>query len=476
VSGAGRQRVGPAARASERTGPPVAPEDPLHGLILDSINEGVFTVDADFRITSLNAEAERIIGLPRERAVGRRCHDVFRANICGEGCALRQTIEDGRPRRNVRIEVLNDRLEPVPILVSTAVLRDRRGALIGGVEIFRDISELETLRREISGSVRFGDMVGTSPVMRALFATLPDVARSDAPVLLEGPSGAGKELVARAIHGLSGRSEGALVVVNCAALPDTLVESELFGHSRGAFTDARESRPGRFQAAHRGTLFLDEVGEISPAAQAKLLRALEEKEVTPLGASAAVKADARVIAATNRDLLTLVQEGRFREDLLYRLRVIPIRLPPLKERRGDIPLLVDHLLRRLRARTGKPAREVSAEALDLLCAHDFPGNVRELQNILERALVVCRDEVISVEHLPEEVFPRGARGAPRRLKPSEKRIAREARRSPPRPLSPEAARLVAALEANSWRRSRTAAALGIGRNTLWRRMKEYGLL
>jgi DNA-binding NtrC family response regulator len=345
------------------------------------------------------------------------------------------------------------------------------------VEIFRDMSEVEALRRELSGTRGFGDMVGVSRPMQEIFALLPDVAASDAPVLVEGPSGAGKELVARAIHNLSPRTDGPLVLVNCGALPDTLLESELFGHVRGAFTDARVSRTGRFQAADGGTLFLDEIGEISPAFQVKLLRALEEGEVTPLGSSQVSRVDVRIVAATNRDLLEMTRQGQFREDLLYRLRVIPIAIPPLRERRPDISVLAEHLLNRLRVRTGKPIEGLTPQAMEQLCSYDFPGNVRELANILERAFVLCHGSLLDVEHLPREVFGErvGAVGA--RLKPSERRIAQHrTRRERRRPLSSEARRLVEALEAHQWNRTRTARALNIGRNTLWRRMKEYGLL
>jgi PAS domain S-box-containing protein len=447
----------------------------LHALILDSISEGVFTVDADFRITSFNTEAERIIGVSRGEAIGRRCHEIFRASICSSSCALRQTVKDGTPRRNVRIDVLNPRMEPVPICVSTAVLKDRKGRLIGGVEIFRDISEVESLRRELSGNRVFADMVGASKPMQELFALLPDVAASDAPVLIQGPSGSGKELVARAIHDLSPRARHPLVLVNCAALPDTLLESELFGHVRGAFTDARDNRIGRFQSAHKGVLFLDEIGEISPAFQAKLLRVLESGELSPLGSDRVQHVDVRVISATNRDLQEQVRRGRFREDLFYRLRVVPITLPPLRERRSDIPLLVDHLLAKLRVRTGKPIQRLSAAAIAVLYDHDFPGNVRELQNLLERAFVLCHGEVIDLDHLPREVF--SIRGGPgeKRLKPSERKIASHRSPAKAQEPAPEVQQLLEALEAHHWNRTETARALGIGRNTLWRRMREHGL-
>jgi PAS domain S-box-containing protein len=440
--------------------------DKLNALILDSITEGVFTVDQQFVISSFNAEAERIIGIPREQAIGRRCHEVFRASICGTDCALRQTVRDGEPRRNVRIDVLNAQMEPVPLSVSTAVLRDRRGKMLGGVEIFRDTSEVEALRRELAGKRVFADMVGASKAMQEIFALIPDVAASDAPVLIQGPSGTGKELVARAIHDLSGRAEAKLVQVNCGALPDTLLESELFGHVKGAFTGAHRSKPGRFQEAHGGTLFLDEIGDISPAFQVKLLRVLQEGELNPLGSNATVRVDVRIISATNHDLLELARQGTFREDLLYRIRVIPISIPPLRERREDIPLLVEHLLGRLRARTGRQIQGLSPEALARLYDHDFPGNVRELENVLERAFVLCRGDTIAVEHLPPEVAPTQDQARGPSPGPGD---------PPQAPLPPEARRLLEALEANHWNRTRTARALGIARNTLWRRMKAHGL-
>ena len=477
-----------------------SPEE-LYPLILDSISEGVFTVDSEFRITSFNAEAESITGFSREQALGHKCYEVLRASICQRGCAIRKSLETGEPQRNVRVTVLNPEMEAVPICVSSAVLRDREGRMIGGVEIFRDISEIEALRNELSGHRAFGDMIGASPAMRGIFRLIPDVATTDASVLIEGASGTGKELVAHAIHDLSPRSEQAFVCVNCGALPDTLLESELFGYVRGAFTGARTSKLGRFQQADRGTLFLDEVGELSPAFQVKLLRALQEGEVQPLGSTETVRVDVRIIAATNRDVRRLLEEGTLREDLYYRLCVIPIHIPPLRERREDIIPLVEHYLSRLAMRSGKEIREISPDALTALYDYDYPGNVRELTNILERAFVLCHEEQIDLAHLPPEVVAAAPRpagdvpgeeqlpgGWPSRLKPSEHRLlslpasgADAGSRAFPHSkdggrIRPEVRRLLEVLGAHSWRRDDTARALGISRSTLWRRMKEYGLV
>ncbi|MBI5538316.1 MAG: sigma 54-interacting transcriptional regulator [Deltaproteobacteria bacterium] len=443
----------------------------MYPIIFDSIHEGVFTVDSEFRITSFNRAAERITGTRRSAAIGRKCYEVFRANICQSECALKRSLRTGQPVRAARIDILDAAKRTVPIEVSTAVLRDR-GKLMGGVEIFRDISQEEALRHELRNQHAFGDIIGASPPMQEVFRTLPDIAASDAPVLVEGPSGTGKELVARALHNLSRRKERPFVQVNCGALPDTLLESELFGYAKGAFTDAKKDKPGRFLIADKGTLLLDEVGDISPAFQVKLLRVLQEGEFTPLGGTRSVRVDVRLITATNRDLAEMVRRGTFREDLYYRIRVVPISLPPLRERRSDIPLLVDHFVRKLAAKTGKPIREVSAAAMDVLCSHDFPGNVRELDNVLQRAFVLCHGTRIEAMHLPGEwaTPPKASagKGAARKARPSSRDDADVDSGS-------GEAVLRAELERHRWDRGETAAALGIGRTTLWRRMKRLGI-
>jgi PAS domain S-box-containing protein len=500
----------------------------LYPLILDSVAEGVFAVDSEYRITYFNAAAETITGFTRDRALGRKCYEVLRASICQKGCALRRSLETGRTQRNVKVTILNPDMEAIPLSVSSSVLRDADGRMIGGVEIFQDVSEVETLRSELSGRRVFGDMIGASPAMQEIFRLIPDVASTDASVLIEGASGTGKELVARAIHDLSQRREHAFVRVNCGALPDTLLESELFGYVRGAFTDARRSKPGRFQQADGGTLFLDEVGDLSAAFQVKLLRALQDGEVQPLGSTETLNVDVRVIAATNRDLRQRISEGKFREDLFYRICVIPIHVPPLKERREDILPLLEHHMERLAARTGRSIRRISQAAMTALYDYDYPGNVRELINILERAFVLCHGERIDMLHLPAEVVrPLEAIGGSRRS--TSKKMQYDYRGTgaaagPDQPggaepgaghcpfraafprglelsgdeapdsglagsdgtaavrrlalqnMWPEVRALLEALDAQGWNREETARALGISRSTLWRRMRQWGLI
>ena len=460
---------------------PKEPPD-LQQTILDSIGDGVFTVDEEWRVTSFNRAAERLTGLDRDEAIGMKCHDVFRADICQTDCALRHTLRTGEPRTDVPITILDRNMEEVPVRVSTAALKDELGHVLGGVEIMRDVSELETLRRALEDRHVFQDIVGASPAMRDLFRLLPDVAAADVPVLVLGESGTRKELVARAVHRLSGRSDGPFVSVNCGALPDTLLESELFGHRRGAFTDAKRDHPGRFVLAHGGTLFLDEIGDTSPAFQVKLLRVLQDGEVQPLGATQPVAVDVRIVSATNRDLATLVREGGFREDLYYRLRVVALELPALRDRREDVPLLAEHLLSRIALRRGKAACRLSRAALEALQAYDFPGNVRELENILERALVLCHGPTVRSDDLPPEVRrPAGERPRPATADGSVGPHApgEPAAGPPPAPAAPaDSARaaVLRALEEHRWERGRAAAALGISRATLWRRMKALGLV
>ena len=439
-------------------------QDQVQDVILDSIADGVFTVDGDWNITSFNRAAEQITDVSREQAVGQKCFDVFQANICQDACALRETMASGLERVNRRVNILNSRGKMIPVSVSTAVLRGEGGEVIGGVETFRDLSAVEALRQEIDEHYTFQDIISKNHEIRRIIGILPDIATSESTVLIEGPTGSGKELFAKAIHNLSRRARRKYVAVNCGALPDTLLESELFGYKKGAFTDAKRDKPGRFALAERGTLFLDEIGDISTALQVKLLRILQEKEYEPLGATSTVVANVRVIAATNRPLAELVARGAFREDLYYRLNVLKVVLPPLAGRREDIPLLVDHFVHKFGVRQGKQIEGVSDDVLSLLMDYDFPGNVRQLQNVIEHAVVLCRDSRIEIDCLPVELLQEtsGRKG-------TESRSA-----GGPLPAA-EADTILETLRQYDGHRGNTAAALEIDKATLWRKMKKYGI-
>ncbi|MBN2525230.1 MAG: sigma 54-interacting transcriptional regulator [Deltaproteobacteria bacterium] len=372
--------------------------------ILDSINEGVFTVDLNRRVTSFNRAAEEITGISRKDAIGQRCSEVFRANICQDACVMKTVLQNGKSAVNASVFVVNAWGESIPIRVSAAVLHDVEGKVIGGVETFQDCRQLEELRKKLSKQHSFADIIGKSEAIQRLFNILPQISNSDSTVLIHGASGTGKELVARAIHTLSPRKPNPFVAVNCGALPDTLLESELFGYKKGAFTGADRDKPGRFFMAQGGTLFLDEIGDISPAMQVRLLRVLQEKTFEPLGAVNSEQTDARIITATNKDLRALVRKGLFREDLYYRIHVIQIDVPPLNDRREDIPLLVDHFISSYNMIQDGQITGISKDALSILMQHDFPGNVRELQNIIEHAFVLCSQGRIEPHHFPPDVL------------------------------------------------------------------------
>jgi PAS domain S-box-containing protein len=438
-------------------------EDPQTAqTILDSVNDGVFTVDRQWRITSFNNAAERITGVSHDEALGARCCDVFRASICESECALRQTIQDRQPIVNKAIFVIDARGRQIPISISTAILRNDDGEIVGGVETFRDLSLVEDLRKELEGRYTFSDIIGRSPAMQALFELLPVVADSDSTVLIRGASGTGKELVARAIHNLSSRNDKRFVAINCGALPDTLLESELFGHKAGAFTDARKDKPGRFAIADGGTILLDEIGDISSAMQVRLLRVLQERVFEPLGSVEPIPVDVRVITATHRNLATLVQKGVFREDLYYRINVFRVDLPHLRDRREDIPLLIDHFISRFNTIQNKDVAGVSDEVLNVLMRWDFPGNARELENVIEHAFVLCRGGFIELRHLPQEIL--------------EKSGLRLVEAHPGASLkSIEALHIADALRRHEGSRKEAAEELGIHPSTLRRKIKALAI-
>jgi PAS domain S-box-containing protein len=426
--------------------------------ILDSINDGVFTVDKDFRITSFNRAAEIITGVNRREALGKPCCEVLKAEICEGECALKETMQSSRPVANKPVRILSSQGARIPISVSTAVLKNEHGNVIGGVESFRDLSAEEELRKQAERKYSFHDMLSKNSKMQEIFELLPQIAQSECNVLITGESGTGKELLAKALHNLSERSSGPLLTLNCGALPDTLLESELFGYKSGAFTGARADKPGRLSAAEGGTLFLDEVGDISAAMQVKLLRVLQERTYEPLGSNKSLHTNVRFIAATHQDMKDEVRLGRFREDLYYRLDVVQISLPPLRDRREDIPLLIEHFIGKLNRRYRRNIQAPDSEALRCLMTYEWPGNIRELQNALEHAFVICRRDIICFDDLPTSL----------------RRVKLKAWKKESANLQEvEMSMIQEALKRNNGNRRATARELGIHKTTLWRKLKQF---
>ncbi len=435
--------------------PPVEPK--LHRLIFNSISDGVFTVDRDCVITSFNRSAQRITGFSKAEAIGKHCFDIFRTEICHRKCAVKDTLKTEAPVRNARVTIITRSGRELPIQVSTTILKDDEGNRIGAVEFFRDISEIEQLRKSLEQDRTLDSIVSVNSRMHELITLLPDVASSECNVLIQGPSGSGKELFAQVIHNLSPRRYGPYIRLNCAALPATLLESELFGYEKGAFTDAKRDKPGQFALAAGGTLLLDEISEMDIALQVKLLRVLNNGEYQPLGSTRTFRTDARIIAATNADLERAIRDGKFRHDLYYRINVVSLNIPPLCERPEDIPLLVEHFLAALRKKSGKAIERVTPQALALLRRHPLPGNVRELENAIEHAFVMCHGTEILPEHLPPHItsLELSQNGDGQALNEKEA--------------------ILQTLSRYRGNRSEAAAELGMHRSTLWRKMKTFGI-
>jgi PAS domain S-box-containing protein len=433
-------------------------------LILDNLDIGVFTVNRGGHITSFNSMAETITGYQRQEIVGQHHAKLTACDRPGETCSLAESITTGKTLANLHRRLYTKDGRNLPIRANFMALRNEAGNIIGGLETFQDLSLIQQLNRAISNKYTFADMIGKDGVMQQIFEILPIVADSEANVLVEGPTGTGKDLVAKIIHNASRRKDKPFVKVNCAALPDNLLESEMFGYVKGAFTGADRDKPGRFQEADGGSIFLDEIGDLPLSLQAKLLRVLEDKEFYPLGGRELCRVDVRIIAATNQILEDLVREKRFREDLFYRLNVMQLELPPLKERRGDIPLLISNFLKQYNVTKGSAVSRIAEDAMDILLNYDYPGNIRELENIIEHACVLCQGELIEWRHLP--MYIQGIKGhmGVDRVAGAEVTSTRDQR---------ERELIVEVLEKHRWHRQKAAQALGMDRTTLWRKMKKY---
>ena len=428
--------------------------------ILESISDGVFTVDHEsWRITSFNRAAEEITGISKEDALGKLCSEVFRSSLCEENCPLRATLKSKKPIINKSCYIVNNDGKRIPISISTAVLSTENGDVIGGVETFRDLTELVSLRQELKGRYSVGCLVSHSPAMRKVFDLVSAVASSSSTILIQGDTGTGKELLAKTIHSLSDRSNKPFVAVNCGALPDTLLESELFGYKKGAFTGAVKDKKGRFAIAENGTLFLDETGEVTPALQVRLLRVLQERCYEPLGSTKNENFKGRIIAATNKNLSELVKQGKFREDLYYRINIVKIELPSLKERKEDLPLLINHFIDSFNNIQNKQIDGFSVEAVSAMIAYDWPGNIRELENVIERAFILCQENMIGMEYLPEEIL--GSR-VEIKTKSSDMITVKRAT---------EKQAILTALKNSNFNRAAAARKLNIHKTTLYRKIK-----
>jgi PAS domain S-box-containing protein len=448
-------------------------------VLLDEIPLGVAIIDKDRRIQLINRALEGLTGYVRQEAQGISCEFILRSNICMENCPVRQRQSITEP---VSIEgnIVNRDRQKIPVCVTFSPIRDHHGKLAGYLESVQDIRLLRTLHGKSGQTYGFSQIIGRSAEMERIYQILPVIAQSDSSVLITGETGSGKDFVAEAIHQASPRAKDPFIKVNCGALPETLLESELFGHQKGAFTGAVENKPGRFRLAHNGTLYLTEIGDLPLALQVKLLTFLDDRVVFPLGSTKGFQVNVRVIAATHRDLEWMVREGRFREDLLFRLNVVRMRLPALRERGDDVRLLLEHFLQTFAAKLNRPIKGFSARALKGLLGYPYPGNVRELKNIVEYALTICQDDHIHTKHLPAYLLDPGS-SLEREPRDTQSRISLSSLPAAGEDIaaldwsSVERKMILEAMVKTKGRRSKAAALLGWGRSTLWRKLKQYGI-
>jgi two-component system response regulator HydG len=440
--------------------------------VVDTIHDGIMIVDTGGTIVSVNTAFESITGYSRDEIIGRSC-TILHCNTCEAArekadCHWCQLFRIGNVRKQSCVMMRKDG-RYLHILKNAALLHDAQGEVIGGVETMTDVTELiekdtqiEAFRRQLRAEDGFHGILGSSAPMQRVYDLITNAAQSDAPVILFGESGTGKELIARAIHESKSAQQRPYVKVNCAALNESLLESELFGHVKGAFTGAHKDRTGRFEAANGGDIFLDEIGDLPFSTQVKLLRVLEEKVIERVGDQRPISIDVRIISATNRDLKRLVEQGNFREDLFYRINVIPIHVPPLRERVSDIPLLAEHFFRRIQLKSDKKINGIAKDAMHLLMAHAWPGNVRELKSTFEYAFVTCQGLMIQARDLPPDII-----GTPKAVPTA---ISAGGTRD-----DTKKRRLIEALEKTGGNQSQAAEILGVTRVTVWNQMRKYGI-
>ncbi len=440
-------------------------DDKLKDHILESIGEGVFTVDKNFKINFFNKAAEKITGRKREEVLGKFCKHIFCSELCFTECPIAIALKSNKTIYDFETSILTENGKQKPIKMNSAVLYNDNSEPTGGIITFRDLSELEVLRRTLSHETLFYGVVGLSKPMRDIFELVKEISESDAPVFIHGESGTGKEMIANAIQATSLRKDEKYLKVNCSVFPPNLLASELFGHVKGAFTDAYRDRPGRFELADKGTLFLDEVAEMPLQMQLQILRVLQDGTFERVGDSTPRKGDVRVIAATNINIKEALKNGTIREDLFYRLSVIPIEIPPLRERTDDIIPLANYFMKKYSIIYKKEVNQIEERALDILLSYHWPGNVRELENIIEYAFVRTNNSnVIEVGKLPKSITLNYSNAFDFREKHS---FADN---------GSEASHYLSLLEKYNWNKSKVAKELGIGRTTLWRKLKQLGII
>jgi len=430
-------------------------------MTLDNLDVGIFTVNRGGLITFFNDAAEKISGYSRKQILGKNFSMLFGNDRAKDTNLLHTAMATGKPQLHRNGKIVDNSNITIPISAKYLALRNEKSVIVGGLVTFQDLTLVDQLSKAISDRYTFHDMIGKDPAIQKIFERVNVVATSDATILIEGTTGTGKDLLAKVIHATSKRSEKPFIKINCAAIPENLIESEIFGYAKGAFTGADRDKPGRFQEAAGGTIYLDEIGDLPLAMQAKLLRVLEDKEFYPLGSRKTLKVDVRIISATNRGLNKMVSDGLFRADLFYRLNVLRIELPPLKKRRSDLPLLIRHILRKLCAAKNCQLPGISGQAMKTLLNLDYPGNVRELENILEHALIICQNDLIQPEHLPDYT---SSQPTPSEPEPDTTGSLFDKK---------ERKKITRSLKHHNGHRAKTAAALHMDRTTLWRKMKKY---
>lgn len=427
--------------------------------VVNSISEGVFTVDSEFNITTFNNAASHITGYTKQEVLEQKCFEIFKSShCCGGNCLMRKVVEFGEKGYSTDVVVVNKNGDLIPVEISVMPLFDTNGNIIGGLEILADQRKLQQIQEKLYGRFSFQSIISKDQKMQEIFEMIEAVAPYRSSVLIYGESGTGKELVAKAIHFLSDRRYKPFIKINSATLTSTLIESELFGHEKGSFTGASAAHQGKFELADQGTIFLDEIGEIPINIQAKLLRVLQEGEFERVGGNKTIKTDARVIAATNRDLVEEIKKGNFRMDLFYRLNVFPIKVPPLRRKKNDIPLLLTYFLKKYNAFFQKAKKGVSEEAMDFLLQYDYPGNIREMENAIEYAFIKGKSDYILLKDLPPNMI------ADTKLPDRFTKLD-----------DIEKQHIEKILESCNGNRDKATELLGISRKTLYNKIKKYHL-